>query len=681
MIICVNKKSCSTLKDEIEALNSTCTFAPPNKDILENLEKHKPDIIIFTQEVEEKTIAEINSYANDRDICDKPLLLLIREEKAAPDKKLSGLLPEIDGILSNISTAEILRVQLEAFVRLRRSDLQNKRDEKKLDYIKDVLKIKNKLRSILKETDGVETALSDIIKILTLKSWNHGAVIIYKDNFTFFGRVYSINGKLYSLKESDIEKCACIKECLGTEGVIIKKSPEICGGCFLVRNLKMPLIISAQLKFKEFTYGRLCISMEVSLFEDSLAYSMIAEIASSLSAAIYRLVTEKRERYLNSAITPIPALISIVSDDYEYLTVNNIYKEYYDMELEEIQNKKIPEIMGKDLFFQKIKPKLDECLAGNEVHYKIPAFFKKTGNRIMQMSLYPLRDESSRINGIITHGTDITELEEANQKMKSFEWLLEKDGESETVSKPVLIDYRSLSDDNNEHKIIDSVGRDTLQLFIKDATKLMDTMCAVYEQNGVFSFGVYHSEWCKMLVKASIEKRITALPESKGESVFWYCNPHAEKKPIMKILRSGTVEDFHCVGGLKIHAQPIISNASVIGVIIIAYGRPEKNIKYLKKKAEDFGLDLEKLDKAAESYKPRPPFIINHAKSRLAVTAEIIGKIVFQEEVEQALRRSNKELAIFNEASVDREIAINELRKEVNDMLIKKGMPPKYDII
>ena len=48
---------------------------------------------------------------------------------------------------------------------------------------------------------------------------------------------------------------------------------------------------------------------------------------------------------------------------------------------------------------------------------------------------------------------------------------------------------------------------------------------------------------------------------------------------------------------------------------------------------------------------------------------------------EEELKNKINELEIFNDASVDREVAINELRKEINELLKQTGKEPKYDII
>lgn len=48
---------------------------------------------------------------------------------------------------------------------------------------------------------------------------------------------------------------------------------------------------------------------------------------------------------------------------------------------------------------------------------------------------------------------------------------------------------------------------------------------------------------------------------------------------------------------------------------------------------------------------------------------------------EEQLQQKIREMEIFHNAAVDRELLINELRQEVNDLLSKAGKPAKYEIV
>jgi len=55
--------------------------------------------------------------------------------------------------------------------------------------------------------------------------------------------------------------------------------------------------------------------------------------------------------------------------------------------------------------------------------------------------------------------------------------------------------------------------------------------------------------------------------------------------------------------------------------------------------------------------------------------------ITERRKIEEELQRKNEELQIFNDIAIDRELLINELRKEVNDLLQQLGKAAKYEIV
>ncbi len=55
--------------------------------------------------------------------------------------------------------------------------------------------------------------------------------------------------------------------------------------------------------------------------------------------------------------------------------------------------------------------------------------------------------------------------------------------------------------------------------------------------------------------------------------------------------------------------------------------------------------------------------------------------ITEHKQVEEEMKKKMNELEIFNDVAVDREIKINELRKEINNLLEKLGKESKYDIV
>ncbi|MEA3360684.1 MAG: hypothetical protein U9R17_14935 [Thermodesulfobacteriota bacterium] len=59
----------------------------------------------------------------------------------------------------------------------------------------------------------------------------------------------------------------------------------------------------------------------------------------------------------------------------------------------------------------------------------------------------------------------------------------------------------------------------------------------------------------------------------------------------------------------------------------------------------------------------------------------VYDDITQRRQAEKALKKRMNELEIFNDAAVDRELIINESRKEINELLRKLGKEPKYEIV
>ena len=62
-------------------------------------------------------------------------------------------------------------------------------------------------------------------------------------------------------------------------------------------------------------------------------------------------------------------------------------------------------------------------------------------------------------------------------------------------------------------------------------------------------------------------------------------------------------------------------------------------------------------------------------------TQKLEKEIIVRKQVEEKLRSRNKELELFHDVTVGRELKMIELKKEVNELLEKSGKKPKYKIV
>lgn len=103
--------------------------------------------------------------------------------------------------------------------------------------------------------------------------------------------------------------------------------------------------------------------------------------------------------------------ISLVDDLYRYIVVNDAYARQVDRTKEEIEGRTVAEIFGEQMFEEHIRPHIDRCLAGNEVHYHAWFTFASAGRRYMDVQYLPYHHGS--VKGVLVSSRDITEAKEA----------------------------------------------------------------------------------------------------------------------------------------------------------------------------------------------------------------------------------------------------------------------------
>lgn len=286
---------------------------------------------------------------------------------------------------------------------------------------------------------------------------------------------------------------------------------------------------------------------------------------------------------------------------------------------------------------------------------------------------------------------DITERKQAEEALQSIEWMLSK--KTETIKSNQVPLYGDLSELNTSRLILDSVGKNMLGDIAKDYLELLESSSAIYEKNGDYALGIFSSGWCRMMDQASRELCNTEDNTEALECGKWICHESCWKEASLPAIKSGLATDIECQGGIHLYALPIFAGDKVIGAINFGYGDPPHNIEKLSELHETYKIPLEELIKKAKEYETRPPYIIEMAKERLQASANLIGEIVsrktaekeilkLNEELEQNIEQKTKELKEriaelerFQEATIEREFRIKELREEIE--LLKKNQSKK----
>jgi signal transduction histidine kinase/ligand-binding sensor protein len=195
---------------------------------------------------------------------------------------------------------------------------------------------------------------------------------------------------------------------------------------------------------------------------------------------------------------------------------------------------------------------------------------------------------------------------------------------------------------NYDGEILNSIDESILADIVNDFHELLGTTTSLIEKSGDCALNLSSSEWCRTLDTAS--KNLRKGESCKENPENWLCNDFCRKGALENVNRSGTAVEFSCAGGLNVFAVPVRACKEIIGAISIAYGDAPKDDKNLERISKDFGINQNELRILAEKYESHPDFIIELAKSRLHLSAHLIGTIVERKRVETVLQKTNAEI-------------------------------------
>ena len=108
--------------------------------------------------------------------------------------------------------------------------------------------------------------------------------------------------------------------------------------------------------------------------------------------------------------------LAFVDNRYTYQTVNRKYEEIFGIPKESIIGRSVCDLFGQTIFQSFLKPKIDRALTGETIHYQQWMKSPVLGDRFFRVSYSPVvLDE--RIWGYVVSANDVTDLEEARQKL------------------------------------------------------------------------------------------------------------------------------------------------------------------------------------------------------------------------------------------------------------------------
>ncbi|MBF0295569.1 MAG: transporter substrate-binding domain-containing protein [Magnetococcales bacterium] len=235
---------------------------------------------------------------------------------------------------------------------------------------------------------------------------------------------------------------------------------------------------------------------------------------------------------------------------------------------------------------------------------------------------------------------DITARKEQERELKQLEWLLKPKVFTADAFQPV---YGDITRFNTDRTILDALGAATLETIVSEFMGMLSTSSAVYEINGDYAAGIFSSGWCQMMDSASFRLCGSDDPVQALGSGKWLCHESCWSEAVRPALASGLPNDIECKGGIRLYSVPIRLGERIIGGINFGYGSPPNRREKWLALAEAYRLDIREIEKQAREYQPRPQFVIDLAKHRLAEAANLIALLVAKKESEDALRHAKEQ--------------------------------------
>ncbi|MFN8458931.1 MAG: ATP-binding protein [Anaerolineae bacterium] len=115
--------------------------------------------------------------------------------------------------------------------------------------------------------------------------------------------------------------------------------------------------------------------------------------------------------------------LSLIDRTYTYQIVNQTYLTLFNKPLDQTIGHSVAELSGEAWFNKVIKPRLDQALAGEPVHFQKWFDFPAAGQRFNDVTYTPYWEKDGTISGVLVSGRDITEaklLEEHLQQVQKM---------------------------------------------------------------------------------------------------------------------------------------------------------------------------------------------------------------------------------------------------------------------
>jgi len=126
---------------------------------------------------------------------------------------------------------------------------------------------------------------------------------------------------------------------------------------------------------------------------------------------------ERQLRIYEQVVSATQDFMAFVDSDYVYRMVNRAYERNYGIGRKGLVGRNVADLLGPGIFAERVKPKLDRALAGEEVHYQDWFSFPARGRLFLDVAYYPYRGEEGAVAGVVVSVRDMSAMKRVQDEL------------------------------------------------------------------------------------------------------------------------------------------------------------------------------------------------------------------------------------------------------------------------
>lgn len=164
-------------------------------------------------------------------------------------------------------------------------------------------------------------------------------------------------------------------------------------------------------------------------FPIEISLSPIETESGVLISAAIRDITKRRTVELRlqeyeRVVEGLEEMIAVLDRDYRFVIANRAFLAYRGSEKNDVIGRRVPELIGEEIFEAVNKPRIDECFQGKLVSYEMKYSYPKMGERDLHMIYVPIEGPTG-VDRIASIMRDVTESKRTKARLQEYERVVE----------------------------------------------------------------------------------------------------------------------------------------------------------------------------------------------------------------------------------------------------------------